>query len=332
MTATSTRARSGATLADGIQRALDEALAEDPRTLIVGEDVGRLGGVFRITAGLHDKYGGDRVIDSPLAEAGLVGTGIGLALNGFRPIIEIQFDGFVFPALNQICTHLARMPLRVKDPDLLPVTIRFPMGGRIRASELHSESPETYFAHSPDLRVVAASTPDTVRALLLAAIRSDEPFVFLEPKRLYRRYRVAPEDEVAEVDPGRARLLRDGGDALLVVYGPMVDIGLQAAEAAAEHGIEVAVLDLVSLAPLDEATLLEQAARSGRVVVASESIRRCSISSEVVSLLATEGFGALKAAPRLLTAPNRPYPPAHEEDAHLPSLDAIVNAIQEVTA
>jgi pyruvate dehydrogenase E1 component beta subunit len=319
-------------MADGIQRALDTALGEDPRTLVMGEDVGRLGGVFRITAGLRDKYGEHRVIDSPLAEAGLVGTGIGLALRGFRPIIEIQFDGFIFPALNQICTHVSRMPLRVKDEGLLPMTIRLPTGGRIRASELHSESPETYFAHSPDLRVVSASTADTAGALLLAAIRSDEPFVYLEPKRLYRRYRVEPEQEVAEVDPGRARLLREGGDALLVVYGPMVDIGLQAAEAAAAEGIETAVLDLVSLAPLDEATVLEQAARSGRVVVAAESIRRCSISSDVVTLLATEGFGSLRCAPRLLTSPNRPYPPAHEEDEHLPSVADITQAIKEVAA
>jgi len=331
-TQAATRSRTGSTMADGIQRALDQALHEDPRALVMGEDVGRLGGVFRITAGLYDKYGADRVIDSPLAEAGLVGTGIGLALNGFRPIIEIQFDGFIFPALNQICTHVARMPLRMHDRALLPMTIRLPTGGRIRASELHSESPETYFAHSPDLRVVSASTPDTARALLLAAIRSDEPFVFLEPKRLYRRYRVEPEDEVAEVDPGRARLLRDGGDALLVVYGPMVDIALQAADTMADEGVQVAVLDLVSLAPIDTRTLLEQAARSGRVVVAAESIRRCSISSEVVSLLAVEGFGSLKCAPRLLTSPNRPYPPAHEEDEHLPSVQDITNALREVTA
>jgi pyruvate dehydrogenase E1 component beta subunit len=333
MTTTATpRSRTGFTMADGIHRALDQALAEDPTTLIMGEDVGQLGGVFRITAGLRDTYGADRVIDSPLAEAGLVGTGVGLALNGFRPIIEIQFDGFIFPALNQICTHVARFPLRLQEPGLMPLTIRMPSGGRIRASELHSESPETYFAHAPDLRVVSASTPDTARGLLLAAIRSDEPFVFLEPKRLYRRYRVEPEDEIADVDPGRARLLREGDDALLVVYGPMVDIAMQAADAIAEEGVRVAVLDLVSMAPIDTDTLLTEAARSGRVVVAAESIRRCSISSEVVSILATEGFGALKCAPRLLTSPNRPYPPAHEEDEHLPSVEDITNALRGVTA
>jgi pyruvate dehydrogenase E1 component beta subunit len=322
--------RTGFTMADALHRALDDALTEDPTAMIIGEDVGLLGGVFRLTDGLQAKHGAERVVDSPLAEAGLVGTGVGLALNGMRPIIEIQFDGFIFPALNQINTHVARIPARLNDKNAMPMTIRMPVGGRIRATELHSESPETFFAHSPDLNVLAASTPDTARALLLAAIRSDEPYIFLEPKRLYRRGRIEPEAEIAEVDPTKARLLRDGGDALLIVYGPMVDIALQAAEALAAENIQVAVLDLVSLAPLDEATVLEQAARSGRVVMAAESIRRCSIASDVVALIATEGFASLKTAPRQLNSPNRPYPPAHEEDQHLPGVEDIITALREV--
>ena len=331
-TQTRRRRRTGFTMADALQRALDQALGEDETTLLMGEDVGRLGGVFRISAGLQDKYGAERVIDSPLAEAGLVGTGVGLALNGMRPIIEVQFDGFIFPALNQICTHVARLPLRLGDDGVMPMTIRMPVGGRIRASELHSESPESYFAYTPDLRVVAASTPDTARALLLAAIRSDAPYIFLEPKRLYRRGRIEPEDEIETVDPGRARLLRDGDDALLISYGPMIDIALAAADELREEGHAVGVLDLVSLAPLDVETILGQAARSGRVVVTSESIRRCSISSEVVSLLATDGFGVLQVPPRLVTAPNRPYPPAHVEDEFLPHTHHISAALREVLA
>lgn len=325
------RSRSGLTIADGLQTALDTALTEDPTTMIMGEDVGVLGGVFRITSGLRDKHGADRVVDTPLAEAGLVGTGVGLALNGMRPIIEIQFDGFIFPALNQICTHVARMGMRMSDPSIMPMTIRMPVGGRIRASELHSESPETYFAHTPDLRVIAASTPDTAGALLLEAIRSDEPCIFLEPKRLYRRDRVEPEHVVTDVDISKARRTREGDDALVISYGPMLDIATAAAEQLSERdGIEVGVLDLVSLAPLDQDTILTEAARSGRVVVAGEGIRRCSISSEVVSLLATEGFGALKAAPRLVTAPNRPCPPAHAEDEFLPHTADVVSALEEV--
>jgi pyruvate dehydrogenase E1 component beta subunit len=213
----------------------------------------------------------------------------------------------------------------------MPMTIRMPVGGRIRASELHSESPETYFAHTPDLHVVACSTPDTAHALLLEAIRSDEPYIVLEPKRLYRRGRIEPEDEVAEVDPTRARMLREGGDALLISYGPLIDVALAAAdEVEREDGVKIGVLDLVSLAPLDEATILAEATKTGRVVVAHEGIRRCSITSEVTSLLATEAFGALKTAPRAVTAPNRPYPPAHMEDEFLPHTHHITAALREV--
>jgi len=330
-TGTAKRRRTGFTMADALGRALDQALAEDERTMLIGEDVGRLGGVFRLTAGLQDKYGAERVVDSPLAEAGLVGTAVGLALNGMRPVVEIQFDGFIFPALNQICAHVARLPLRMSDDGVVPMTIRMPVGGRIRASELHSESPETYFAHTPDLQVVACSTPDTARALLLAAIRADEPYVVLEPKRLYRRGRIEPADEVAEVDPTKARLLKPGDDALLISYGPLIDVALAAAdEVEREAGASIAVLDLVSLAPLDEATILAEATRTGRVVAAGEGIRRCSITSEVVALLATEAYGALRTAPRAVTAPNRPYPPAHREDEFLPHAHHITAALREV--
>jgi 2-oxoisovalerate dehydrogenase E1 component beta subunit len=327
------RRRTGFTMAEAIGRALDQALADDDRTMIIGEDVGRLGGVFRLTAGLQEKYGAERVVDSPLAEAGLVGTAVGLALNGMRPVVEIQFDGFIFPALNQICTHVARLPLRMSDEGIVPMTIRMPVGGRIRASELHSESPETYFAHTPDLHVVACSIPETAKALVLAAIRADEPYIVLEPKRLYRRGRVEPENEIADVDPTRARLLSEGTDALLVSYGPLIDVALAAAEEVErEDGVSIGVLDLVSLAPLDHDTILAEATRSGRVVVAGEGIRRCSITSEVISLLATEAFGVLQAAPRAVTAPNRPYPPAHQEDEFLPHAHHITAALREVLA
>jgi 2-oxoisovalerate dehydrogenase E1 component beta subunit len=323
--------RRGATMADGIHAALDAALAEDPTVMLVGEDIGRLGGVFRLTDGLQARYGTDRVVDSPLAEAGLVGTGVGLALNGFRPVIEIQFDGFIFPALNQICTHVARFPRRIGEPGAMPMTIRLPVGGRIRATELHSESPETYFAHTPDLRVVAASTPDTAQALLTAAIRADEPYIFLEPKRMYRRGRVEPEDVVTDVDPSKARLVREGGDLLLISYGPMLDVVLAAADDLADEGIEARVLDLVSLAPLDFETILSHAAELGRIVVVGEGIRRCSIASEVVATIASEGFKSLRAAPAIVTAPNRPYPPAQVEDEYLPSRDDVAQAAREVT-
>lgn len=327
---TKPRRAQGLTIADGLRGALDRALEEDPNVLLMGEDVGRLGGVFRITDGLQEKHGAERVVDTPLAEAGLVGTAVGLALNGFRPVVEIQFDGFIFPALNQICTHVARMALRLGDPAVMPLTIRLPVGGRIRASELHSESPETYFAYTPDLRVLALSTPDTAGALMLAAIRSDEPFVVLEPKRLYRRGRATAEELVTDADPGRARVLRDGDDALLISYGPMIDLAMGAAEALAREGSEVRVLDLVSLAPLDVETIRRHAAEVGRVVVAGEGIRRCSIASEVVSLLSTGCFDELRHAPVQVNAPDRPYPPAHQEDEYLPMPEDLVAALKEV--
>jgi 2-oxoisovalerate dehydrogenase E1 component beta subunit len=314
-------------MADAINRALDEALATDATTMVIGEDVGLLGGVFRITVGLQEKYGADRVVDSPLAEAGLASAAVGLALNGRRPLLEIQFDGFIYPALNEICTQIAKIPARLGDAAAMPITIRVPCGGRIRAPEHHSESPEAYFAHTPDLHVVAAADPRIARSLLLGAIRSDEPYVFLEAKRLYRRERIEAADEV-EVDPTKARLVRDGEDALIVTYGPMLDQALLAHEDLAAEGISAAVLDLVSLAPLDEVTLLEQAGRTGRVVVTAESIGRCSVGATVVSTLATKAFDDLRTAPRLVVAPDRPYPPAQREEEYLPSRGGVADAVR----
>jgi len=326
------RKRPGFTMADAINRAMDEALGEDPTTMLIGEDVGKLGGVFRISVGLQNKYGAERVVDTPLAEAGFSGAAVGLALNGMRPIVEIQFDGFIYPALNEIFTQVAKIPQRLGDPGVMPVTFRVPCGGRIRAPELHSESPEAYFAHTPDLHVVAAGDPRNARALLRAAIRSDEPYVFLESKRLYRRERIEPEDEVAELDPTKVRRIGDGEDLVIFTYGPMIDYAKAAAKALAYEGIGAVVVDLVSLAPLDEEGILEAAGASGRVLVAAESIERCSVAATVVSLLATKAFDSLRAAPRLVSAPNRPYPPARQEDDYLPSHDDLLSAARSLVA
>jgi pyruvate dehydrogenase E1 component beta subunit len=320
----------GFTLADGINRALDEILAADETALIMGEDVGAVGGVFRITRGLHDTYGADRVVDTPLAEAGLVGTAVGLALNGFRPIVEIQFDGFIFPAMNEICCHVARFPARLDHAEGLPLTIRIPVGGRISAAELHSESPETYFAHTPDLRVVAASTPDTAGALLRAVHASDDPCIYLEPKRLYRRTRIPAADEIAHVDPWRARVLRAGDDATIVTYGPCVPDALEAADVLAAEGHEVGVLDLVCLAPIDEETLLEMVSATGRLVVVTEAVERCSIASEVIARVATQAYDKLRAAPRSVAAPNHPPPASTAEDVYFPNATSVVAATREV--
>jgi pyruvate dehydrogenase E1 component beta subunit len=326
---TATR-ESTVTLRSAINSGLHAAMAEDDTVVVLGEDVGRTGGVFRVTSGLQEAYGAERVIDTPLAEAGLVGTAIGLAMGGLRPVIEVQFDGFVYPAMNQIVSHLAKMPTRYEEPGLLPTCLRLPYGGRIRAVEHHSESPEAYFAHTPHLRVVSASDPRTARALLLAAVRSDEPYVFLEPKRLYAAPRVPEAEEVAEVDPGKARLVREGSDALVIAYGPTLDIALRAATDERLGGAEVGVLDLVSLAPLDVDGILAAVRATGRVVVVSEAIRRCSIASEVVSWITTDDDTELRARPVLACSEDAPYPAAASEDAFLPSLDDVVEGVRKV--
>lgn len=321
----------GFNLGDAITNALDDALTEDPRTIVFGEDVGQLGGVFRITRGLQQRHGPDRVFDTPLGEAGIAGVAVGMALNGLRPVIEIQFDGFILPALNQLFGHLAKFPARIAEPGAMPVVVRVPVGGRIRAAEFHSESPEAYFCHTPDLRVIAASTAETARSLLLAAIRSDEPCIFLEPKRLYRRGRVAPETELADVDFSRARTLRDGEDVLLIAWGPSVPLAIEAAEALAAEGKEACVLDLVSLAPLDEVAIVEAAARIGRAVIVSEEIQRCSLASEVAALVACGAFADLRAPVRIVAAPNRPIPAASREHSYFPSLDDVLAAVKETS-
>jgi pyruvate dehydrogenase E1 component beta subunit len=337
MTATTSARRApsaaarGFNLGDAITRGLDQSLAEDERVMLFGEDVGKLGGVFRISRGLQDKYGEDRVFDTPLSEAGIVGMSVGLALNGFRPIVEIQFDGFMFPAMNQICTHVARYPFRVGEPDALPLVIRIPVGGRFGGIELHSENPEAYFCHTPDLRVVAASQIETAQALLVAATRLAEPVIFLEPKRLYRRGRASEASRITDVALDKARMIREGGDVLIVTYGPSVPFALDAADAAEQQfGVSVGVLDLVSLAPIDEAAVLAAAAATGRVLVLTESIRRCSVASEVTALISTEVFSELKRPVRVLSSPNAPTPLAIDEDAYFPSPNEILTAVKEL--
>jgi 2-oxoisovalerate dehydrogenase E1 component beta subunit len=296
----------------------------------MGEDVGRLGGVFRITRGLQSKYGDLRVMDTPASEAALVGVAIGMALAGLRPVVEIQFDGFVFPAMNQIYCHLARYMARGKTD--LPVVIRVPVGGRFQAAELHAENPEAYFVHTPELRVVAASDVATAGALLRAAIRSPAPCIYLEPKRLYRTERIPADAQIEDVDMCRARLVAEGSDATIITYGPSVTLAKAAAAALAEQGHAIGVLDLVSLAPLDVETILDVARSTGRVVALTESVQRCSVASEVVALVASEAFADLRCAPIVVASPNLPAPPAAYHDQFFPSLAQVVEAVRRVLA
>jgi 2-oxoisovalerate dehydrogenase E1 component beta subunit len=318
----------GITLADAITGALDGALGDDPRVLILGEDVGRLGGVFRITRGLQAKYGEARVMDTPASEAALVGTAVGMALAGLRPIVEIQFDGFIFPAMNQICSHLARYMARAKTN--LPVVIRVPVGGRFQAAELHAENPETYFVHTPELRVVAASEVATAGALLRAAIDSDSPCIYLEPKRLYRTERILAADQVAAVDMERARIVLTGQDATIITYGPSVPLARTAATTLRDEGLAIGVVDLVSLAPLDVETILEVTRSTGRIVILTEAIQRCSVASEVTALIATSAFTALRVAPVIVASPNLPPPPAAHHDSFFPSLADVIEGVRRV--
>jgi pyruvate dehydrogenase E1 component beta subunit len=326
MATTAERVR-GITLADAIGGALNQAMAEDSRVVVMGEDVGRLGGVFRITKGLYDRYGADRVIDTPLSEAGIVGAAIGMALNGIKPVVEIQFDGFIFPALNQICTHLARYVTRGK-LDGLPVVIRIPVGGRFHAAELHAENPEAYFAHTPGLSVVALSSVHTAGHVLLSVLRSNKPYIVLEPKRLYRTERIDPAaaDSTGAMD--RARIAADGSDATVITYGPSVQMAVAASRRLGSEGIGLRVVDLVSLSPIDEGAIIDSVQATGRVLVLTEANRSCSVASEVISIIATKAFRDLKTAPKLISSPHLPPPPAAFQDDYFPKEDDVMAAVR----
>jgi len=299
----------------------------DESVLLLGEDIGRLGGVFRVTRGLRDRFGAGRVVDTPLSEAGIVGWAIGEALAGMRPIVEIQFDGFVLPALNQIIGHLAKMPSRLGYQTELPVVVRLPFGGRIRAAEFHSESPETLFAHSPELTVVAASRPETAGALLKSVVAAGQPTIFLEPKREYYRTRVEHSAIKAAVNHRICELVREGTDATLFAYGPTVSLALEAAAQLEGQGISCLVVDLVSIAPLDIESIGNFARRTGRVTALTEGVERCSIASEVVSLVSRMAFESLVAPPVVIASPNRPPPPPNFEDEYFPSVARVCEAI-----
>ena len=318
-------------MVQALNRALADCLRDDPRTLLFGEDVGRLGGVFRVTDGLQAEFGERRVYDTPLAESGIVGTAIGLALAGFRPVCEMQFDGFSYPALDQVITNLAKYRGRTHGRVAMPVTIRIPSFGGIGGPEHHSESPETYFVHTPGLKVVSPSTPSEAYRLLVAAIRDPDPVIFLEPKaRYWAREQFEPEAGGCEALLGTARVAREGTDATLIAYGAMVHRCLQVAEAAAEDGVELQVVDVRSLSPLDTAGLVASARRTGRVVVVHEAPRTLGLGAEIAARLSEECFAELRGPVLRVTGYDVPYPPAAIEDQYLPSVDRVLLAVQRV--
>jgi 2-oxoisovalerate dehydrogenase E1 component beta subunit len=317
------------TLGKALNHGLRKALEDDPKVIIMGEDVGKLGGVFRITDGLQKDFGDDRVIDTPLAESGIVGTAVGLAIRGYRPVCEIQFDGFVFPAYNQIVAQVAKMFYRSLGNVRLPIVIRIPFGGGIGAVEHHSESPEALFAHVPGLKVVSCSNPADAYTMIRQAIASDDPIVFFEPKRRYW--------EKGEVDLGadlanafplhQARVAKPGSDATVLAYGPMVRTCLDAAIAAAEDGRNLEVIDLRSLSPLDMGTVYESVRRTGRAVVVHEAPGNLGLGAELAARITEECFYSLEAPVLRVTGYDVPYPAARVEEEYLPDLDRVLDAV-----
>lgn len=316
-------------MVQALNAALRRCLADDPRTLVFGEDVGRLGGVFRVTDGLQREFGEERVFDTPLAESAIVGISVGLAMAGWRPVPEIQFDGFSYPALDQVLTHLAKYHFRSRGAYPMPVTLRLPSFGGIGGPEHHSESPETLYAHTAGLKVVSPSSPQEAFDLLLASVADPDPVIFLEPKaRYWSRQEVRLEP--GGLPLGRARILRRGQHATLISWGAMVARCLEAAQAAAEDGVSLTVVDLRSLVPLDEQALVEAVGATARAVVVQEAPLTAGFGAEVAARLAELLFGRLRAPVLRVAGWDIPYPPAALEQEHLPSLDRILLAVQRV--
>ncbi len=318
-------------MAKALTAGLREAMTADQKVLLMGEDIGPLGGVFRVTEGLQAEFGTNRVFDTPLAESAIVGTAIGLAMRGYRPVCEIQFDGFVFPAFDQITTQLAKMTNRHEGRISMPVVIRIPYGGHIGAVEHHQESPEAYFAHTPGLRLVSPSTPNDAYWMIQEAIASDDPVIFFEPKSRY--WQKGPVELSASAASLHAsRVVRSGTQVTLVGHGAMVGLLLHAAELAAAEGTSVEVIDLRSLSPLDYAPVLASVQKTGRLVVASEAPGFVSISSEIAATVAERAFYSLEAPVLRVTGFDTPFPPAKLEGIYLPDVDRILEAVDRSLA
>lgn len=310
---------------------LRQAMLDDPRVLMMGEDIGRLGGVFRVTEGLQPEFGTDRVLDTPLAESGIIGTAIGLAMHGFRPVCEIQFDGFIYPGFDQITSQLAKLTNRHEGQLSMPLVIRVPYGGHIGAVEHHQESPEAYFAHTPGLRAVSPSTPNDAYWMIQEAIASNDPVMFFEPKSRYW-----PKGEVdfssSAVPLHASRVVRTGTDVTLVGHGAMVTVLLQAAELAAAEGTSVEVVDLRSLSPVDYGPVVESVRKTGRAIVAQEASGFASIGSEIAATITERAFYSLEAPVLRVSGFDTPFPPAKLEGLFLPDADRILEAVDRSLA
>ena len=319
------------TMAKALNEGLRAAMAADDRVLLMGEDIGRLGGVFRVTEGLQAEFGEQRVLDTPLAESGIVGTAIGLAMRGYRPVCEIQFDGFIFPGFDQITSQLAKLTSRHGGAQSFPVVIRVPYGGHIGAVEHHQESPEAYFAHTPGLRLMSPATPHDAYWMIQAAIASPDPVLFFEPKSRYW-----PKGDVdldaAGAAATAARVVREGTEATLIGHGAMVATLLDAAELAAAEGTSLEVIDLRSLSPIDYGPILDSVRKTGRAIVAQEAPQNASLGSEIAATIAERAFYSLEAPVIRVSGFDVPFPPAKLEGVYLPDADRILDAVDRALA
>jgi pyruvate dehydrogenase E1 component beta subunit len=316
-------------LVEAINDCFHDELGRNDNVMVMGEDVGRAGGVFRATAGLRDRFGPDRCVDTPLAEAGILGTAVGLCMAGWRPVCELQYDAFSYPGLDQLITHVGRYRWRTRGAMEFPLTIRMPYGGGVRAPELHDDSPEAYYVHTPGVKVAIPSTPADAKGLLAAAIRDPDPVVVFEPKLHYRTMRgEVPEGEHV-VPLGKARIAREGTDVTLVAYGAMVPLSEQAADGL-DGEASVEVLDIRTLKPLDEAALLASAAKTGRIVIVQEAPRTAGYGAELAAILAEKAILDLRGPVLRVTGYDVPYPYWQIEDAYMPSVERVTAAVRKL--
>jgi pyruvate/2-oxoglutarate/acetoin dehydrogenase E1 component len=318
-------------LVEAVNDALHVEMDRDPSVLVMGEDVAQLGGVFRATAGLKERFGADRCVDTPLAEAGILGTAVGLCMAGWRPVCEMQYDAFSYPSLDQLINHVGRYRWRTRGKISMPMVIRMPYGGGVRAPELHDDSPETYYVHTPGVKVAIPSNPADAKGLLAAAIRDPDPVVVLEPKLHYRTAKGEVPDGEHVVPLGQARVAREGTDITFVAYGAMVPLAESAADALAGEA-SVEVLDIRTLKPLDEESLLASVSKTGRAVLVQEAPRTCGYAAEIAAVLAEKAIFDLRGPVVRVTGYDVPYPYWQIEDAYMPSVERVVDAARRVLA
>lgn len=315
-------------LVQAIRSGLREAMRMDDDVMLLGEDIGKLGGVFRVTQGLQEEFGADRVLDTPLSETGIIGTAIGMALHGLRPVSEIQFADFIYPGFDQLVNEAAKYRYRTAGELHVPMVVRTPCGGGIRGGQYHSQSPEALFIHTPGLKVVCPSNPYDAKGLLLEAIRDEDPVIFFEPKRVYRAVEMDVPDEPYSVPLGRAKVVRAGEQVTCIAWGAMLYEAFSAAEKAASQGVDVEVIDLRTLWPVDVDTLVSSVEKTGRFVIVHEAPRTCGFGSELVALLTERAFLHLEAPPLRVTGWDTPFPSTHERE-YLPLAHRIVPALVE---